>query len=194
MLHIHHPAVWNDRDATEIYQREADLEPGSLDGEVRDVCLATFDDLDILGAGMAPEVPVDETADGRLRKDGAEADGDVAEAYLDRVEMIGRCKLGRERGYDNEESCVQHSAEDEEKKHFFLKEDGNRGEETWTMLHLDGLVGDGDFVLPLPAVVEISHQGDVPFLGRHRAVADDVATGLGQEEQDDEEHNAGEDV
>lgn len=143
---------------------------------------------------MATKIPVDETADNCLGTYGCGPEGNVAEADLDRVEVVGGAELGRETGSNHAVSSEVYGAEYHEESGFLFKEDSEGSEEAWALLVLDSRVRHRDVILAELSLVEVSRERDVPSLRGDGTVSDDVAACFGHEEKDSNQHNSGIDI
>lgn len=83
------PAEEQDAGGTDGVAGGHDLQAHALDGEGAQVLLFSGDEGDVQEGGVAAEVPVDEVPRGQGGGERAGSERDIAEAYLQLVEVVG---------------------------------------------------------------------------------------------------------
>lgn len=170
------------------------MEAGTLDWEVGDVGLVGRRGWDVEVRCVTLEIAVDEQAGDLPGSDGAGAQGQVAEADLDAVEVVGGRQLRREPGQDDVEAGVDEGDVGDEAECFLGADDVERGEDAGAMLMGYCTAVHFKALLELAAPAKVGDEREVPSLRRHGAVTDDVTTRLWEDDEHYDYHNPGIDV
>ena len=190
---MHDPPVCDQGGGGDVDQRENDLEPGSLDGEVGEVLLLAVDDLHAESAGMAAEVPVEQASNHEGSRHAAQARGDVAQPDLQGVEVVLGSELGGHAAEDHVEPRKEGAGVEDEEAGFFLEDDVDGSEGVGAGFQSLGSVAvRGCPMLALLAQLKVAEKGHAPPWRRNGAVADDLAARFGQCNENEEEDEAGE--